>query len=99
MAEAAQLHAAKAERGHHWQLQVSVGDTTISFFQCTHLLVVFLHIVEFGTYAQPVEDIVLAHQAEADAPAVFILIIIEIMLVDDVMVIHATNVDADTPLG
>ena len=60
---------------------------------------VLLYIVEFGTYTQPVEEIVLAHQAEADTPTVFILIIIEVMFVDDIMVIRATHVGTNAPLG
>ena len=74
-------------------LLLSMGE--IYFPQC--VLMVAAGFIS-DEYVRGLSPDMLAHQAEAYSPAVFILIIIEIMLVDDIMVIHATNVDADTPL-
>ena len=100
VAEAAQPLAAKAEGGHHGQLQVVVAIVVLPFVEHrTVHLVVLLRVVEIYAHAQPVLEVVLPSGAGGEAEAALNLEVCHVLLVHGVEIVVSSSGSADAPLG
>ena len=100
VAEATELLAAEAERGHDGHQEIVVGVLVVLVVNdMTRLTIVFLRPVQFGTHTQPVVEVVLPHQTEVHATAVLIHKVGHVLFVNGRMVVGHSYVGTHTPLG
>ena len=100
VAETTQTLSAKAERRHHWQLQVVVSELIVHItIDHTRVAIVLLGPVQVGTHAQPVGHVVLSGDAQGNTPASVDLIVGHVLLIHVEHVVVSTASNTYPPLG